>query len=44
MILREKPSNMESAITTFRPSEGFIANPKKRLPEQVHEVMRFKHF
>ena len=36
--------NMESAIASFRPRESFIPNPKLRLREQVHEVMRFKQF
>ena len=36
--------NMEAAKTTFRPAEGLIPNPKARLREQVHEVMRFKQF
>ena len=27
-----------------RPREGFIANPKLKLLEQVGEVMRFKHY
>ena len=36
--------NMASAITTFKPRESFIPNPKLRLREQVHEVMRFKQF
>jgi integron integrase len=35
---------MESAIATFRPREGFVPNPKLKLREQVHEVMRFKQF
>lgn len=36
--------NMEAAKTTFRPPEGLLPNPKARLREQVHEVMRFKQF
>jgi len=35
---------MAPANTTFRPREGLIPNPKLRLREQVHEVMRFKQF
>jgi integron integrase len=35
---------MASANTTFQPQAGLIANPKLRLREQVHEVMRFKQF
>jgi site-specific recombinase XerD len=35
---------MASAITTFRPRAGLVPNPKLRLREQVHEVMRFKQF
>ncbi len=35
--------NMELAKTT-RLREGLIPNPKLRLREQFHEVMRFKHF
>ena len=42
--LRKNPLNMKSAIATFRPREGFIPNPKLKLREQVHEVMRFKQF
>ena len=42
--LRKNQFNMESAIATHRPREGFVPNPKLRLREQVHEVMRFKQF
>jgi integrase len=35
--------NMELAKTT-RPRERLIPNPKLKLREQFHEVMRFKHF
>lgn len=35
---------MESGKATFRPREGLVPNPKARLREQVHEVMRFKQF
>ena len=35
---------MEAAKTTFGPPDRLIPNPKARLREQVHEVMRFKHF
>jgi integron integrase len=35
---------MKPAKTTFQPRESFIPNPKLRLREQVHEVMRFKQF
>ena len=35
--------NMEPAKTT-RPRERLIPNPKLKLREQFHEVMRFKHF
>lgn len=35
---------MESANATFPPREGLIPNPKLRLREQMHEVMRFKQF
>jgi integron integrase len=35
---------MASANTTFRPRESLIPNPKLRLREQMHEVMRFKQF
>ena len=35
---------MASANTTFRPRESLIPNPKLRLREQVHEVIRFKQF
>ena len=42
--LRKNPLNMAAANTTFRPRESLIPNPKLRLREQVHEVMRFKQF
>jgi integron integrase len=35
---------MEPGKTTFRPRETLVPNPKARLREQVHEVMRFKQF
>jgi len=35
---------MEPAKATFRPTEGFVPNPKLRLREQLREVMRFKQF
>ena len=35
---------MEAAIASFRPRESLVPNPKLRLREQVHEVMRFKQF
>ncbi|MGA3144669.1 MAG: integron integrase [Verrucomicrobiota bacterium] len=35
---------MASANTTFQPLGSLIPNPKLRLREQVHEVMRFKQF
>jgi len=35
---------MVAEITTFRPRESLIPNPKLRLREQVREVMRFKQF
>jgi hypothetical protein len=35
---------MEPANTTFRRREGIVPNPKLRLREQFHEVMRFKRF
>jgi hypothetical protein len=40
----ETLSNIESAIATFRPREGFIPNPKLKLREQVHEIMWLKQF
>jgi integron integrase len=35
---------MEPGKTTFRPRETLVPNPKLRLRDQVHEVMRFKQF
>lgn len=35
---------MEPAKTTFRRPELLVPNPKARLREQVHEVVRFKQF
>ena len=35
---------MEAVKATSKPLGGFIPNPKLRLREQVHEVMRFKQF
>ena len=35
---------MESANTTIPRRDGLIPNPKLRLREQVHAVMRFKQF
>jgi hypothetical protein len=35
---------MKPANTTFRRPEGMVPNPKLRLKEQLHEVMRFKQF
>jgi integron integrase len=35
---------MEPANATTQPLEGFTPNPKLRLREQVHEVIRFKQF
>ena len=33
---------METANTSLKVREGFVPNPKLRLREQLHEVMRFK--
>ena len=35
---------MEPTKATFRRPEGIVPNPKARLRDQVHEVMRFKQF
>jgi integron integrase len=35
---------MKPGKTTFGRSEGLVPNPKLRLREQLHEVMRFKQF